>query len=53
MRFAQLQDISDLNLPDRLWLDRALHRQEPMLERDGPEPERVLERDEPGFELSM
>ncbi|MFO1879635.1 hypothetical protein QOT71_15460 [Pseudomonas aeruginosa] len=53
MRFAQLQDISELNLPDRLWLDRALDSQEPTLEREGPKLERVLERDGPGIELSM
>lgn len=53
MRFAQLQDISDLNLPDRLWLDRELYRQEPAHERDGPALEHVLERDKPDFELSM
>lgn len=51
MHFAHLQDVSDLNLPDRQWLERALQIREPQLAHSGPQLEPQLPERE--FTLRM
>ncbi|HGW5375674.1 TPA: hypothetical protein ACNIJL_004704 [Pseudomonas aeruginosa] len=59
MRFARLQDLSDLNLPDRQWQERALQENELALAPHTPEQtrvrrmERTIERDRDGPDRSM
>ncbi|WP_272016349.1 hypothetical protein [Pseudomonas aeruginosa] len=51
MHFAHLQDVSDLNLPDRQWLAQALQVREPQLTQSGPR--REPQEPQHGLTLSM